>query len=341
MFDFFVVLGCGILGLMAHGARNRPWLEWILRGLIGLTLTFELLIAFSGLDEINRNPWQTGILIGMTVCTALLLFFPTRRLYRYLFSAIDSVVSGKLLAAAAKHQNLRDSLVRVFVPSSIPHMVGLFVYISTFAMLLTAVDPDGFKFPGMPLPLPVPIDQLFSYNGLGLVILAFCGVGIFITRKPKEAAERLGLVKPTAAQVGIGVGLIVFSFVYDFLWSILTHNLGGDLATKLATYNAGTFSVVGGFGPSLLLALATALFAGIGEETLIRGSLQPVVGILPAAILHGILHGQFSHAPVFIIQVALWSMFMGIVRRYTNTTTTIIGHSGFNFLTTFLFAFNP
>jgi hypothetical protein len=32
---------------------------------------------------------------------------------------------------------------------------------------------------------------------------------------------------------------------------------------------------------------------------------------------------------------------MGLVRRFTNTTTTIIGHAGYNFVTTFLFSFNP
>jgi len=93
--------------------------------------------------------------------------------------------------------------------------------------------------------------------------------------------------------------------------------------------------------PSVVLALATALCAGIGEETLIRGALQPVFGIVPAAIMHGILHGQFAHAPIFMAQVAGWSVLMGLVKRYTNTSTTIIGHAGYNFCTTFLFAFNP
>ncbi|PWU02458.1 MAG: hypothetical protein C5B53_01610 [Candidatus Melainabacteria bacterium] len=194
----------------------------------------------------------------------------------------------------------------------------------------------------MPIPLPLPISQLFSYNGLGLILLSFCGIGIYVSRAPKEALTRLGWVKPTWPQVGIGLAIIVFSFVYDALWAIYTHQLSGqDLASKLSAYNAGTFSTPGGFAPSVVLALATALCAGIGEETLVRGALQPVLGILPAAFLHGMLHGQFAHAPIFILQVALWSTCIGIVRRYTNTTTTIIGHAGFNFVTTFLFSFNP
>ena len=126
------------------------------------------------------------------------------------------------------------------------------------------------------------------------------------------------------------------------MWSLYTHNIPGqDLALKLTNYNAGTFSAAGGLVNSVVLALATAIFAGVGEEVLIRGALQPVFGALPAGFFHGILHAQFANAPIYILQVAIWSTIMGIVKERTNTTTTIIGHAGFNFLSTFLFSFNP
>lgn len=159
-----------------------------------------------------------------------------------------------------------------------------------------------------------------------------------MTRPFKEVLKRLQLVKPTKRQVAIGIGLIFMSFLYDYLWSL---GAQGPLPAMLSMYNAGSFSANGTFLPALILALATALCAGIGEETLVRGALQPVFGIVPAAVLHGVLHGQFVHAPIFVAQVAGWSILMGIAKRYTNTSTTIIGHAGFNFVTTFLFAFNP
>lgn len=286
----------------------------------------------------------TEILTGMCTATCVMLFVPVRKVLSAVLTALDGVVSLRALTGPIRHKmGMLDSImsIKVFQPYSIPHLVGLFLYISTFAYFLMNTEMSGFQFPSIPLPVPVTIEQLVSYNGLGLVILSFCGVGIFVARRPKEAAFRLGWVKPTLPQVGIGIGLVVFSFVYDLLWSLFTHNQGGDLASKLSSYNSGTFSVTGGFEAAVFLALATALCAGIGEETLIRGALQPAFGILPAAFLHGILHAQFSHAPMFIIQVAIWSCCMGLVRRFTNTTTTIIGHAGFNLVTTFLFAFNP
>lgn len=343
MFDFILVLGCGILGLFAHAARTRSWIEWGLRSLIACVCVFEGFSITAQTSQLG-NGYGTEILTGMCTATCVMLFVPVRKVLSAVLTALDGVVSLRALSGPIRHKmSIAQAImsIKVFQPYSIPHMVGLFLYISTFAYFLMNTEMSGFQLPSIPLPVPVTIEQLVSYNGLGLIILSFCGVGIFVSRRPKEAAQRLGWVKPTLAQVGIGLGLVVFSFIYDLLWSYFTHNSGGDLASKLSAYNSGTFSAGGGFEAAVILALATAICAGIGEETLIRGALQPVFGILPAAFLHGILHAQFSHAPVFIVQVAIWSCCMGLVRRFTNTTTTIIGHAGFNFVTTFLFAFNP
>ena len=85
-----------------------------------------------------------------------------------------------------------------------------------------------------------------------------------------------------------------------------------------------------GFVFSVGLAMFAATCAGIGEEVITRGALQPVFGILPIALLHGILHAHIAHTPVFIVKVMIWSAVMGIFRRYTNTTTVVIAHAGFN-----------
>lgn len=347
-YDFLIVAGIGVFGLLAHAAGKRPWLEWILRVFIFSCFLMEYVVYANRGPELLFNPWASNMLLAACLSTLVLLFIHVRKLISAVLTGCELVLSGQalipLLPLFHKVTTFTEFWMarRVFVPTSIPHMVGLFLYISTACYLIASTDPNSFQMPAMPLAIPLPLGQLFSYNGLGLVLLAFCGVGIFVTRAPMVCLQRLGWVKPTWPQVGIGITLIVFSFVYDAVWSIYTHGLPGqDLASKLSSYNAGTFSVAGGFTPSVVLALATALCAGVGEETLIRGALQPALGILPAAFLHGMLHGQFAHAPIFILQVTLWSACMGIVRRYTNTTTTMIGHCGFNFVTTFLFAFNP
>lgn len=229
---------------------------------------------------------------------------------------------------------------RIFMKDSVPHMNGLWIYVTVLGSLLASINLDNFKFPSIQFPFPVPMDSLISYNFLGLVLLAMCGCGIFVARKPKEVLKRLGIVKPEGWHIGVAILCVPATFIYDYIWSLFTGDASG-VGSKLATYNAGTFSTTGGAGGAAILAVLTGTCAGIGEETLIRGALQAVFGILPAAFLHGALHGQFQHAPILILQVAGWSTLMGIVRKYTNTTTTIITHGTFNFITTFLFAFNP
>jgi hypothetical protein len=341
--DFFIIIVCCILALIAHGSRHQKWLEWVLRVIISVAFLGELFTCINWPQNGDTNLWGLYVLAGMCAGTGATLFMPIRKGVSLVLSVINQIISLQVFVAIYKKLSFIKSFLadRVFVPQSIPHMVALWIYITAAGFLLGAIDPTSIKLPNMPIPLPVPLEQLFSYNGLGLVILSLAGVGIMVSRKPQEAMQRLGWAKPTWAQVAIGVGIIFATFAYDYAWAYFTHQMPGGLADKLSSYNAGTFTAGGGLTNSLILALAVALCAGIGEETLIRGALQPCFGILPAAILHGLLHGQFAHAPIFIVQVAGWSALMGIAKRYTNTTTTIIGHAGYNLLTTFLFAFNP
>src|SRR5579885_629377 len=267
---------------------------------------FIVMVMAAGLTN-----WAYWTLMAMQIATLVDLLKPGRRIFSAIFTAIDGLVSLRVITGPLRHKlsPLKALMSRlIFIPTSIPHMVGMFIYITTFGYFLHVISPVNMQFPAIPMPLPVSISQLFTYNGLGLVMVSFCGVGIFVSRNWKEACKRLGWEKPQLKHVGIGILLVVFSFAYDLIWSLYTHAIPGqDLATKLSAYNSGTFAVGSDFGTSVLIARFVAICAGVGEETLIRGALQPAIGILPAAFLHGVLHAQFSHAPIFIIQVAIWS----------------------------------
>ncbi len=281
----------------------------------------------------------------MTVLTGGMLLIQFRHVLSFFFTTLNQVISGQVALALVKKRSVADALRadKIFMVESMPHMTAFWIYVTCLGTLLMNVEPSGIQMPAMPIPMPVSLDQLFQYNGLGLIMVSICGVGIFITRKPGVVLTRLGIVKPAGWQIALGLAMVVFTATHDWVWSLFTHDLPGALGGKLANYNSGTFTTGNGGDPggAALLALATGLCAGIGEETLIRGALQPVFGIFPAAMLHAVLHGQFAHSPMLILQVGLWSTTMGIVKRYTNTTTTIITHVTWNFLSTFLFAFNP
>lgn len=357
MSDVIVILVLSLLGLAAHGARTQAWLQWTLRTIYAFCALAEFFTVFNPSSS-ETSLWTQGVTLIMAITTAGLLFRPFRQLVSWKLSIIDFVLSGQLFIALYKKRNLKEAFLtdRVFVPASIPHMNGLWIYITALGVLLANVNPDDLKMGSIGIPFPVPLDSLISYNLLGLVVLAFCGVGIFITRKPKEALQRLGIVKPKGWHIGVAILAVIGTMAYDFAWSFFTNTPQSGVGGHLAQYNAGTFTAggAGGLsqgmgpggagaqaGPALILAILTAVCAGIGEETLMRGALQPALGILPAGILHGVLHGQFNHLPILMLQIAGWSAMLGIVRRYTNTTTTIIAHGTYNFIMSFLFAFNP
>ena len=221
--DFLIIIVCCILALIAHGARHQKWLEWVLRVVISVAFLGELFTCLNWPKTGEFNPWGLYVLTFMYVGTVTTLFMPLRKGLSYGLSVINQIISLAVFVAVYKKLSFFKSFLaeRVFVPQSIPHMVALWIYITAAGFLLGAIDPTSIKLPSMPIPLPVPLDQLFSYNGLGLVILSLAGVGIMVSRKPLEAIKRLGWVKPTWTQVAIGVGIIFMTFAYDAVWSTL------------------------------------------------------------------------------------------------------------------------
>ncbi len=350
MYDFLLILIAAILGLLAHLSRNRHWLIWVLKAVIFMTGLLEFvwltILSLGKYADTPFNSHQIAILMILFSATWLLLFMPVRQLASWLFTGLDLIITGQILVPVIRKKvKAAEYFLRkkVFVPSSFPHLMALFIYITAIAYLLISID-NSMACGGLCKALPIPplLGQFLSLNGIGLILLSFFGVGLYVSRSGKEALSRLALFKLGKVQMGIAVILVFASFICDFLWAIYTHHpIGQDLATELSGYNPNSFTIAGSFIPSVIATLAITLCAAISEEILIRGALQPVFGIVPSALFHGAMHGQFSHTPALMVKVALWSTFMGLVKRYTNTSTAIVAHAGFNIITILLFALNP
>ena len=331
---------------MSHVARNEHWLEWLLRILILCVALYEALLFVQkaqGQPFFSSDNYSLSILAISALTTTFILSISFRQVVSWIITSLNLIISGQILAPLFLKQigtieNFRKN--RIFVSNSFPHTIALFVYITVAAYALLCIGPHTSITSNYPN--PITVRQLLSFGGLAFIVLALCGVGIFVTRSYKETFSRLSLLKPNKVNIAVGIFVIFASFAYDWCWIVYTHNLGGqDIATRLCYYNPDTFTSTGSFLPSVILAILITICAAIGEEILIRGALQPVFGILPSALLHGLIHGLFAHTAIFVIQVALWSICMGLVRRYTNVSTTIIGHAGFNVFTIILFALNP
>jgi uncharacterized protein len=167
------------------------------------------------------------------------------------------------------------------------------------------------------------------FDELPLLIVALAGVGIFIRRPIAESAERLGVVRPAWWQVIVGIAAagVFFAIVVGF--DTANHYLLPETAHRVDTVNSHLFGELATTGWLGILALA--LLPGICEDLLFRGALQPRIGLVPTALLFTSIHSQYGLsldlAGIFVVALCL-----GLVRRWTNTSTSMTAHVTYNLL---------
>lgn len=167
--------------------------------------------------------------------------------------------------------------------------------------------------------------QLASASGLtaqlaGEIAIALAGVGLFVRRDWRAARERLGLGALAPGHFAVIVagvlGAIVMNgglewierHVFPALWQ------QDSDATKLIVGNL-----------SLATSLLLGVSAGVGEEVMVRGALQPRLGVLLSSLVFASGHVQYSWFG--IATVGLLGVVLGVIRNRTNTTTAIVVHA--------------
>jgi membrane protease YdiL (CAAX protease family) len=137
----------------------------------------------------------------------------------------------------------------------------------------------------------------------------------------------MGLKRPTSRELLGGVGWIILLVILQIIAVYLWTTLNPEQAATLEDINS---SLLGDFDTVwewLLIALA----AGIGEEILFRGAIQPVFGLWFTSIIFAVIHVQYGFSPVTVF-IILLAVILGIIRRRTNTTVAIFVHVGYDFV---------
>jgi membrane protease YdiL (CAAX protease family) len=160
-----------------------------------------------------------------------------------------------------------------------------------------------------------------------MVLVALAGVGLGIRRNWRETGERLGMapLQPRhwwVAAVGVLI-LVVTQAIVGALWNILNPQ-ESEVVTELSEVLLGDIDTVWEW---FLLSVG----AGVSEELLFRGALQPIFGLGPTALLFAFLHVQYGFTPVNLF-VLLLGIFFGIIRQRTNTTVAILIHFAYDFV---------
>ena len=80
--------------------------------------------------------------------------------------------------------------------------------------------------------------------------------------------------------------------------------------------------IAGNLSP--IVGVLLGLSAGVGEELLVRGALQPRTGLLWASVLFAAGHVQYTWFGM--LTIAMLGIALGLVRNRANTTTAILVH---------------
>ena len=323
------------LAVLASLGETRPWARW-LAYLYLLAFGFALLgfsvlmvmaaglgTTLGGVSQASPEQVATalrpalaylGVGFGILVLSLLPLAPPIgRALARVLPLRAGSVSSAVALPAV---------LMLGLLPMAVLAVLG------GRPPLLEVINIPGMR---EALAERSPLQQHLEliYGLIWLLPVALLAVGYPFRRGFATSLERLGLVRPTLPQVGLGLAVAV---------ALVFGATGLDMAIASVWDAFGwqrtdteAFSQLLGSLISIPGAIVIGVTAGIGEEVAIRGVLQPRVGILLSNLAFTALHA-YQYSFDGLLSVFLIGLALGVMRRHTNSTTSAVAHGIYNFI---------
>jgi CAAX protease family protein len=231
-----------------------------------------------------------------------------------------------LAAGAVLWRPVRQAVARLLPmdPDSPVHTTALFITVLLFGTQAAAqlsFNVLATTTAGQRLqPLDLVVQEV------PFLLAALVGVGIYVRRDPAQSLRRLGLVRPRPWQLLLALAAAGLFYAFSTGVDQLAERLTPDLSRQVGAASQQLFGQLQG---SLLGIATIALAAGICEETLFRGALQPRMGLVWTALVFTAVHTEYGlsldAAAVLVLAVAL-----GLIRRYANTTTSATCHVAYN-----------
>lgn len=306
--------------------------------LVGILLLVGLIILANQVRQQEAETFHKLfdlLMIGLNVplfIVGVLLVFQFNELRAAVDIHLDSPTAvGIFLQATAvwgvivSFRSTRHSLERFLPidPHSPLHTLAL-VLIGYFAGSAILQVSGGLENLSEDLP-PASI-WLFVAQSLGFVIFSFLGVGAMMRRDWTAVFQRLGLEPINGRQGIILLGWIVVLVILQAMGGIAWEAIDPDKVAQVEEIGQILYQDFGFWH-----WLALALGAGIGEEILFRGALQPVFGNWFTSILFAIVHVQYGFLTPATLVLFLLSFILGRIRQQYNTTAAILLHAGYNF----------
>ncbi|MCP4426994.1 MAG: CPBP family intramembrane metalloprotease [Chloroflexi bacterium] len=309
---FFVISGLIILAnwlVILNNDGYAQLFDWLLLALSLLFLLMGLQALFAppellvGLQPVGLSALQDKAAFGATLIGLAL------------WGALVGWRAGRGLLARWLPLN----------PASPVHALALFlsgVLAGSTLLTLTQGGLEGLAETAVSTPLAD-----FVFQQLLFVIIALLGTGLLIRRRLPELGRRLGLERPSWSQIRFGLRwigiLIVVQWIVGLAWAIADPDQS-ELLGGVNDILLGNFDTVGEW-------IVVALGAGIGEELLFRGALQPIFGLWFTSFLFAVAHIQYGVTPITLLVFGI-SLALGHIRRQSNTAVAIFVHVGYDFI---------
>jgi membrane protease YdiL (CAAX protease family) len=313
-----------LLAALAYLGLGRGWAKglailWLLALLLGMTAAAFGLTALVGMTDLADPSSMTldpaalssaGLLALISLIVAALIFIPGLRRLLARFLPVDS--------------------------SSFVHTIALAAVAPITLLAFTPLIATGVPVLLTPVFLEMMNEGMSAQSGLLSLIytliwsvpVSIFVVGYGIRRSFGDVLARLGVVRPSLAQVGIGVGAALLLVVVVNALELVIDPIWASMGWTRT--DAEAFSQLLAFAFTPLGAMLVAISAGIGEELAVRGVLQPRLGIILSNLFFVSLHAwQYNWDALLVI--FLVGAVMGLLRQRTNTSVAAISHGVYNF----------
>lgn len=303
-------------------------LQIVVAGFGFVVLLFLPLISF--VNAIGATGLSDFVLAHPKPTPADLSSFHMAFTSQTLFYCVMGFLQILLLVPAVRYL-LSKSLFPKIDSSRRVHTIALMLWFTgagtLLYTLLYAFDPQMYA----ELLKSVPMDMMGA--GQTLIFILFCplALGWGLKRNWREMLERLGIrkfpLKTVPLFIGFGLALVAIMALVNPLLQPYIDPEVIKVAESMSESLVGNKTVP----QVLLIALLVGLSAGIGEELIFRGLLQPVLGWVAANLLFTLMHCHYGFS-VILIQLFLLGAANAYIRNRYGTVPAMITHASFDFL---------
>jgi membrane protease YdiL (CAAX protease family) len=316
-----VTLFVGVLAVLAQWSRKSRRAEislWIVLLFASLLVlgAGTLLVAARLSGEVPAEIYQPGLLaitagavlaaglVGVTLCVPTLLKIVGRR--PPTFVTDPPVLLALWLYAMVLLTN---------------NLIGIFGFDQLEEIGAFSLGTGG----------SLPVGLLLA-SQLPFVVVAVLGVGAGVRRSLRPTLARLGYGPLGPKGISVVAVFVVGAFAVSVVADGLFREVQPELYREVGEISGTLFDPRGmGVGTAVLFALLIGVGAGLGEETLFRGAVQPVLGILPTSVLFASMHVQYGPS-LLLGYIFVLSVGLGFLRRRFNATASFLAHAGYNFV---------